>query len=101
MNYQAEIEKIIEEEKKLAEHKAKLMAEWVESEHPLKIGDIVEAGGCHYLHIYQGLPFVVKKRFIKQGWRGGWVWGAIGNIINKDGTEGARIGHWDQEVERR
>lgn len=91
--YKERIEEIDQQVKELYSTKRTLMKEWVDAEHPLKIGDRVTVNG----YTYRGKTMIVDELYINQGWRE-WEWIAKGNIIKKDGKPGLQRGKWHKII---
>jgi len=93
MSYRKQIEEIRAQIEGLKNTEEALIKEWVEKEHPLKIGDIVKVT-CY---AFTGQKMAVTHLHVSNKWEG-WEWSATGNIIKKDGTPGLRNGEWSAPV---
>jgi hypothetical protein len=67
------------------------IGEWIEKEHPLKIGDIVECP--QFLQEGKKEKMVVESINVRETIHG-WKWEAVGEILNPDGTRSERWGSW-------
>jgi uncharacterized protein YodC (DUF2158 family) len=70
------------------------LTEWIEANHPLKIGEIVTSkeGGRKMI--------VTERELMDCGSGNIQYWTARGAILRKDGTPGVRIGTWSQKIDR-
>ena len=89
-----EINVIDEKIKELSSDRKKLIGKWIESSHPLKIGDVVEVNG----YSYQGKLMEVEKLGVEYDRFEGWTWTATGKVLKKNGEPGLNRGEWSKRV---
>ena len=68
------------------------LTEWIEANHPLKIGEIVLING--------GVMRVTEREFVVSI-AGDHYWTAKGEFIRADGTPSVLIGTWSQKIDRK
>ena len=91
--YREEVVDIDRQIKDLYAKRRETIAAWIEAEHPVKVGDVIETNG--YSH--KGKKMRVAKRSIYDSFSK-WSWKANGPILKKDGTEGLIEGEWQAYI---
>lgn len=91
-DFKKEIMEIDEQRIALSAKRQKLLKEWIEAEHPLKVGEVVESQ-CIWGPL--GKEMRVEYRWVDAQPEGKVVWSAAGSIIKKNGEDGIRRLNWE------
>lgn len=67
----------------------------VESDCPVKVGDIVEINGFSH----RGKSILVDRVNVRNNWKTIFAFIASGKVIKKSGEPGSQRGEWTQEID--
>jgi len=91
--YKEKIETIRAQVHDLNQQRNDLTSEWIEKEHPIKIGAKVKVNGS----VHTGKEMIVTNRSVYAGYKE-WVWKAVGPVLKKDGSQGLYYGEWEKKT---
>jgi hypothetical protein len=94
-NFKQEVQEMDEEHRLWTERRQRLFKEWIETECPYKIGEVIIVPRKTYA--YEGKQMCITSIFVTRVWKG-FVWKVLGIVLKKDGSESKLSVNFEEKI---